>query len=101
MDVGKGREHDCMNAGGRATQEQLPRSGSFSGESGVFAGNACSRYRSNRLIPAYRTNNVSVRASTYSRLVESRKSHESSFIHNDNKNFACLIISCSSISLIE
>ncbi len=29
MDVGKGREHDCMDAGGRATQEQLPRSGSF------------------------------------------------------------------------
>jgi hypothetical protein len=27
--VGKGREHDCMDAGGRATQEQLPRSGSF------------------------------------------------------------------------
>ena len=24
-----GREHDCMDAGGRATQEQLPRSGSF------------------------------------------------------------------------
>jgi hypothetical protein len=22
-------EHDCMDAGGRATQEQLPRSGSF------------------------------------------------------------------------
>jgi len=31
MDVGKEREHDCMDAGGRATQEQLPRSGSFSG----------------------------------------------------------------------
>jgi hypothetical protein len=29
MDVGKEREHDCMDAGGRATQEQLPRSGSF------------------------------------------------------------------------
>ncbi|MDO9048375.1 MAG: hypothetical protein Q7U66_11660 [Methylobacter sp.] len=29
MDVGKGREHDCTDAGGRATQEQLPRSGSF------------------------------------------------------------------------
>ncbi len=28
-DVGKGREHDCMDVGGRATQEQLPRSGSF------------------------------------------------------------------------
>jgi len=28
-DVGKGRKHDCMDAGGRATQEQLPRSGSF------------------------------------------------------------------------
>ncbi|PPK74933.1 hypothetical protein B0F87_107176 [Methylobacter tundripaludum] len=31
MDVGKEREHDCMDAGGRATQEQLPRSESFSG----------------------------------------------------------------------
>ena len=29
MDVGKEREHDCMDAGGRAMQEQLPRSGSF------------------------------------------------------------------------
>jgi len=29
MDVGKTREHDCMDAGGRAMQEQLPRSGSF------------------------------------------------------------------------
>jgi hypothetical protein len=29
MDVGKGREHDCRDAGGRAMQEQLPRSGSF------------------------------------------------------------------------
>jgi len=29
MDVGKGREHDCMDAGGRAMQKQLPRSGSF------------------------------------------------------------------------
>jgi hypothetical protein len=31
MDVGKERAHDCKDAGGRATQEQLPRSGSFSG----------------------------------------------------------------------
>jgi len=29
MDVGKEREHDCRDAGGRAMQEQLPRSGSF------------------------------------------------------------------------
>jgi len=29
MNLGKGREHDCMDAGGRAMQEQLPRSGSL------------------------------------------------------------------------
>ena len=29
QDVGKEREHDCMDAGGSAMQEQLPRSGSF------------------------------------------------------------------------
>jgi len=27
--AGQAREHDCMDAGGRVTQEQLPRSGSF------------------------------------------------------------------------
>jgi hypothetical protein len=32
-DVGNGREHDCMDAGGRAMPEQLPRSGRF--ETGV------------------------------------------------------------------
>jgi len=35
--VGEGREHDCTDAGGRATQEQLPRSGSFA----CFASRAC------------------------------------------------------------
>ncbi len=29
MDVGKEREHACMDVGSRVTQEQLPRSGSF------------------------------------------------------------------------
>ena len=29
MNVGKECEHDCMDAGDRVTQEQLPRSGSF------------------------------------------------------------------------
>ena len=28
-DVGKGREHDCMDAGGRTNQETESRSGSF------------------------------------------------------------------------
>jgi len=62
MDVGKGHEHDCMDAGGRA-----PKVGAL-GDAGavaeerklfrlireVFAGNASSRCRSNRLIPACR-----------------------------------------------
>jgi len=29
MEVGERHEHDCMDAGARAMQEQLPRSGSF------------------------------------------------------------------------
>ncbi|NOR51467.1 MAG: hypothetical protein GQ470_02505 [Gammaproteobacteria bacterium] len=35
MEVGKGREHAYRDIGGRAMQEQLPRSGSFDPEQGV------------------------------------------------------------------
>ena len=35
MDVGKGREHAYRDIGGRAMQEQLPRSGSFDPGQGV------------------------------------------------------------------
>ncbi|MCK9620598.1 MAG: hypothetical protein M0R47_08710 [Methylobacter sp.] len=54
MDVGKGREHDCKDAGGRATQEQLPRSGSFSGKQHPNSPETPPRAtRLDGLIPAY------------------------------------------------
>jgi len=71
--VGKGREHDCMDAGGRATQEQLPRSGSFSGKYHPNSPETPPRAtRLDGLIPAYiraRHSSVHVEMTLLDRLV--------------------------------
>jgi hypothetical protein len=54
MDVGKEREHDCTDAGGRATQGAVAEERKLFRQIWiVFAGNTSFRCRSNWLIPAY------------------------------------------------